>query len=134
MTCYGLVDNNPFNTERSKVCCWCENPGLANHYKTKTVFYKTKEGHYHKHAAKGAASAAAQRMRRKCIPPWADREEIRLFYAIAYYLTLETGIEYEVDHIIPVNNPRVCGLHVPENLRVITRVENMRKGNKFKVE
>lgn len=39
---------------------------------------------------------------------------------------------HEVDHIVPLQpkegNPK--GLHVPENLRVITREENRKKGNK----
>jgi hypothetical protein len=43
----------------------------------------------------------------------------------------EAGGDYVVDHIIPIQNELVCGLHVPWNLKVITRIDNSTKGNDF---
>jgi hypothetical protein len=37
--------------------------------------------------------------------------------------------EWHVDHIIPLKGEIVCGLHVWNNLAVIPKVENLRKGN-----
>ena len=61
--------------------------------------------------------------------PWADFDEIRKVYKEAARLTLETGIEHHVDHEIPLNHPRVCGLHVHFNLRPIPAKPNMSKSN-----
>ena len=65
------------------------------------------------------------------MPVWADREAIAAVYAEADRATASTGIRHEVDHIIPMQGRRVSGLHIAENLRVLTTEENRRKGNRF---
>jgi len=62
-------------------------------------------------------------------PKWANLEEIDKIYQTARRLTIETGIPHEVDHIVPIRHPLVCGLHVEYNLRVITAQENNKKSN-----
>jgi hypothetical protein len=60
---------------------------------------------------------------------WADFAAIRAVYAECERITAATGVEHHVDHIVPLNHPRVCGLHVHFNLRCIPACANMSKGN-----
>ena len=64
-------------------------------------------------------------------PPWVLKSDLLKFYKKAARLTEETGIQYEVDHIIPINHELVCGLNIPENLQIITQEENRKKSNKW---
>jgi 5-methylcytosine-specific restriction endonuclease McrA len=58
------------------------------------------------------------------IPKWADRRKIKVVYAAARRLGLQ------VDHIVPLRSNLVCGLHVWENLQLLSGDLNVRKGNR----
>jgi hypothetical protein len=64
-------------------------------------------------------------------PPWADFGEIKKIYSEAKRMTLLTGINYTVGHIVPLNHPMVNGLHVAWNLQLEPASANFIKGNKF---
>ena len=80
-----------------------------------------------------AYQALARAKRRNAVPKWFNsiKEDVQKIYIEARTKTLETGIPHEVDHIIPLVSEYVCGLHVPNNLRVVTRYENRSKQNKL---
>jgi len=80
-----------------------------------------------------AYQALARAKRRNAVPKWFNsiKKDVQKIYIEARTKTLETGIPHEVDHIIPLVSNYVCGLHVPNNLRVVTRYENRSKQNKL---
>lgn len=86
---------------------------------------------------RNALNAKRRALKLKATPKWLTKEEfleIESFYTEARNLKLITGITYHVDHIVPLLNKDVCGLHVPWNLQVITATENFCKSNKFNTE
>lgn len=67
-------------------------------------------------------------------PAWAEINEIIHIYNEARILTETTGIDHEVDHIVPLNSQLVCGLHCLANLQILTAEENNRKKCKLLTE
>ncbi len=87
-------------------------------------------------ARKNPDKACANTMKRKAAkrnrtPGWANLSKIAEFYALASELTKTTGIKHVVDHVIPLQGLYVSGLHVENNLQVITALANASKGNKY---
>ena len=90
--------------------------------------HKSKNPEYYK-----ALTSVRKRRHRSATPPWITAEQkldMRKLYLQAQELTKLTGERYVVDHVVPLINETVCGLHVPWNLRVITQEENLKKSNK----
>ncbi|MCS5593485.1 MAG: HNH endonuclease [Porticoccaceae bacterium] len=81
-----------------------------------------------------AYTVKRQTAKKNRIPFWSDIDEIRGIYLMSEELTGSTGEQWEVDHIVPLQGDRVSGLHVPDNLQILTRSENASKGNKWTCE
>lgn len=70
----------------------------------------------------------------KATPQWLDKKqlkEIENIYNKCKEISQKTGIQHHVDHIIPLNGNGVRGLHVPWNLQIISKHENLVKSNKY---
>lgn len=79
-----------------------------------------------------ANNKVRRRKHRLATPPWLTRTQktqIRALYQAAILSSQTTGEQYVVDHIYPLRSDVVCGLHVPWNLRIITRKQNLEKSN-----
>jgi hypothetical protein len=74
---------------------------------------------------------------KQATPKWLSLEqkaEIRKIYIDAMTVSRVTKTPYVVDHIIPLRGQDVCGLHVPWNLQIMSREENLKKSNKHLAE
>lgn len=70
----------------------------------------------------------------KASPSWLNEEQldiIKRFYEMAKIMTQISGVVYHVDHVIPLKNKTVCGLHVPWNLQILEASENFSKNNRY---
>jgi hypothetical protein len=76
-------------------------------------------------------STHRDRVLRARVPAWADRGLMREIYRVRATLSRQTGVRYSVDHVVPVNHPLVCGLHVHNNLEVLPLDVNVRKSNNW---
>lgn len=74
--------------------------------------------------AKVAAAVARRHAKKlKATPAWANRAAILVMYEKAAEWT------FEVDHVVPLQSPLVCGLHCEANLQLLNPDENKNKSN-----
>ena len=82
--------------------------------------------------------AKRRAMKKKATPVWADQRYIKDLYANAaeanaIFEAVGVKPNFEIDHIVPLQHSKVCGLHVEHNLQVLPSHENRTKSNKFEV-
>lgn len=83
---------------------------------------------------RNANDAWRRSMKLNATPKWTTQEDRKLiseFYTVCQMFKIYTGMEYHVDHIVPLTSDIVCGLHTSMNLQVISAFENLSKNNKF---
>jgi hypothetical protein len=81
-----------------------------------------------------AKNARRRARKNNATPAWADLAAIAAIYDECARISKETRVPHEVDHIIPLKGELVCGLHVHQNLRIVTRSANRRKSAKLEAE
>ena len=67
-------------------------------------------------------------------PKWLTKEDFKRMerkYEMCALMTSFLGVDYCVDHIMPLQGYNVSGLHVPENLQILLVSDNLSKSNKF---
>jgi 5-methylcytosine-specific restriction endonuclease McrA len=92
--------------------------------------------YYREHYDKVVANVKSRKLAKiQRVPPWLTSEhkqQIASVYRQAQILTQETGVQMHVDHIVPLKGKIVSGLHVPWNLQILSKEENLAKNNKWK--
>jgi hypothetical protein len=71
------------------------------------------------------------------VPSWfgeLDELVMKEAHDLAFRRGKITGVKWAVDHIIPMNGKLVSGLHIHNNIQVITASENCKKHNKYEVQ
>lgn len=95
---------------------------LKNADKEKAKAKKWRQQNPHKCRAFEGARRAIKKV---ASPKWADYRKMAEIYREAAEKKLS------VDHIVPLNSPIVCGLHVHHNLQLLPLAENIKKGNRW---
>lgn len=124
---YYIENSDKIRTNRSKY--YSENKEEES-LKMKKYYESNKES-FLEYSAKRRAT------KRNSCPSWLSpkhRSEIKSLYKMAKNITEKTGNIHHVDHIVPLTNEFVCGLHVPWNLQILPASENLSKHNKLIVE
>jgi hypothetical protein len=81
-----------------------------------------------RHPGISAMHTAAYRAQKiKATPKWLTEEHYKQIAEI--YATCPK--DCDVDHVVPLRNPTVSGLHVPWNLEHMKKLDNMSKGNRL---
>ena len=139
-------------------CKVCVNKRRASHYKVNKEHYKLKNTAWRKNNDRTEYYATYREVNKEKIalyvktnkalytknrairrarllqrtPSWLNTGhyfEIECIYKYCNALR-SIGLNYEVDHIIPLAGKMVSGLHIPMNLQVIPASENRKKANK----
>lgn len=124
----------------NSLCKACATASVMRHYynnQEKKIEYQKKQNKLMINEYRprmNSHKSAYRASSRNATPAWVtkeDRQVMSSLYKQREELSLITGIEHQVDHVIPLNGLSVCGLHVPWNLQVITREQNSRKSNQL---
>ena len=116
--------NKELTMERSHQ--WAEN----NPERRKAIKAKYKKANRGKENFHLSKRRAAKLLR---TPKWLTADDLFIIeeaYHLAKLRSNLTGIQYHVDHILPLQGKKVSGLHVPNNLQVIPAKLNLQKSNK----
>ena len=65
----------------------------------------------------------------RATPLWASKSAMQEIYRQSVEVTRALGVPHDVDHMVPLQSPFVCGFHCEANLQVLPRKDNRVKHN-----
>lgn len=87
--------------------------------------YERNKHHYFERAAKRRVKV------KEVTPSWSDEAQVREIYQTCRNLNqMFPMLAFHVDHVVPLVNDAVCGLHSHTNLQILAGEENLSKGNR----
>jgi len=122
---------------RTSHCKQCRNEYRNTRPRSKNYRETNRQSYYRNPGPYREAKARRRAAKLQRIPKWREAEWDDFVFSEAYSLaklrTQITGVPHEIDHVIPLQGDLVSGLHIAENIQVITRLENRQKGNRYEV-
>lgn len=129
--CLVVLEYNEFNSNSSTkdgLSSTCRHCDKEYRDLNKEHILAHSKQYYSKHKKEISANKAKRRATKlQATPNWANLIAIKEIYR-----TCPEG--YHVDHIVPLQNDLVCGLHCEFNLQHLSASENLSKGNRFEVD
>lgn len=136
----------------NKTCCECAN-AAANKVKAKNPdkYYETNKAWRQNNPEKSSLytkkyvrrnlgkrnlwTSNYRQAKDKRIPKWLNQAHLFEIECVYNYCTAlrQIGLDYHVDHIVPLRGEIVSGMHVPWNLQVIPKLKNLEKGNRYAI-
>lgn len=124
-----LWDKNYRNSQHGKLKRkalnkkWYNHKGKFTQKIWRKKYYSTKLGK----AKMNAKTNLRRAIKINATPKWVNKKEKEKI--INLYKNCKKG--YHIDHIIPLKNKYVCGLHTFNNLQILKAKDNIYKSNKF---
>ena len=136
----------------NKTCCNCANAN-ANKAKSKNPhkYYEINKNWRQNNPVKSAAytqtyirkniakrnlwTSNYRQAKDQRMPSWLNSAHLFEMECVYNYCSAlrEIGLDYHVDHIVPLRGEIVSGMHVPWNLQVIPKLDNLEKGNRYAI-
>lgn len=121
---------------KKEICYRMSTEYYIKHKKFDVLKRKIQRGkdHYQNNKTYYSVKSAKQRAKKKLrvFPKGVECKKVMAIYKKRDQLNKKYGAkQYAVDHIIPLQHEFVCGLHVANNLQILTTLENAQKHNKF---